>query len=124
MIIISICSHPIGLFLNKYICSILVEVSENILKIRREKSLVYRIIKLYIQYLKHISQHKLYVVENIFFPTQKEKEVIDTPMPKKQTPPIKLRDKIIEKTNIHGKPVYTNIKIICVNIIKVTFLSQ
>jgi hypothetical protein len=54
-------------------------------------------------------------VENIFFLTQKETEVIDTPMSKKQTLPIKPRDKIIEITNTHRKPAYTNIKIICVN---------
>jgi exonuclease III len=37
-------------------------------------------------------------------------------MSKKQAPPLKPRDKIIETTNIHGEPAYTNIKIICVNI--------
>jgi hypothetical protein len=42
-------------------------------------------------------------VENIFFPTQKEKEDREIPMSKKQAPPIKPRDKIIETTNTHGE---------------------
>lgn len=116
LVIIYICRHPIRLFFNKYICSKIVEISENISKFDRKNSSAYRIIKLYIHCLEYICQHKMYVVENIFFPTQKKKEVIDITIPKKQITSVKLRDKIIETKKVNGEPVYTNIKIICVNI--------
>ena len=57
------------------------------------------------------------MVENIFFSSHIEREIINTPthIPKKQESK-KINDKIITTKKINGEPAYINIKIICVNI--------
>ena len=115
--ILKICKVVLEYCINKYE-NINWKEMNNILKSNNKQNIIYKIIKPYKQCLKNTYQYKSYVVENIFFPSHIEREIINIPThisPKKQEPK-KINNKIITIKKINGEPAYTNIKIICVNI--------